>query len=176
MKLNERDSRHEHVLQVARQMMTAARTAPKGKGVDIIEVMMVTEADKDELAATMRRMGEEQGRPGFLRDADGVDLAECVVLVGTRPLPLGLNCGHCGFPKCALKPKEVPCAVNCVDVGIALGSACATAADWRVDTRVMYSAGIVAEQLGWLEGSTQVYAIPVSASSKNPFFDRKPKA
>ena len=34
---NERDCRHEHVLGVARQMMTAARTAPKGKGVDVIE-------------------------------------------------------------------------------------------------------------------------------------------
>ena len=33
---NDRASRHEHVLDVARQMMTAARTAPKGKGVDII--------------------------------------------------------------------------------------------------------------------------------------------
>ena len=30
MILNERDSRHEQVLQVAQQMMTAARTAPKG--------------------------------------------------------------------------------------------------------------------------------------------------
>ena len=28
MILNERDARHEHILQVARQMMTAARTAP----------------------------------------------------------------------------------------------------------------------------------------------------
>ena len=41
MILNERDSRHEQVLQVAQQMMTAARTAPKGKGVDIIEVAIV---------------------------------------------------------------------------------------------------------------------------------------
>ena len=41
MILNERESRHEHVLHVARQMMTAARTAPKGKGVDIIEIAMV---------------------------------------------------------------------------------------------------------------------------------------
>ena len=43
MILNERESRHEHVLHVARQMMTAARTAPKGKGVDIIEIAMVTD-------------------------------------------------------------------------------------------------------------------------------------
>ena len=34
---NERDCRHEHVLDVARQMLTAARTAPKGKGIDVIE-------------------------------------------------------------------------------------------------------------------------------------------
>lgn len=31
MILNERDARHEHILQVARQMMTAARTARKEK-------------------------------------------------------------------------------------------------------------------------------------------------
>ena len=35
MILNERDSRHEQVLQIAQQMMIAARTAPKAKGVDI---------------------------------------------------------------------------------------------------------------------------------------------
>ena len=43
MILNERDSRHEQVLQIAQQMMIAARTAPKAKGVDIIEVAMVTD-------------------------------------------------------------------------------------------------------------------------------------
>ena len=36
MILNERDARHEHLLNVAKQIMTAARTAPKGKGIDII--------------------------------------------------------------------------------------------------------------------------------------------
>ena len=45
----------------------------------------------------------------------------------------------------------------------------------ELDTRVMFSAGLAAQRLNWLEGCTQVYAIPVSASSKNPFFDRKPK-
>ena len=37
--------------------------------------------------------------------------------------------------------NDVPCAFNSIDVGIAVGSACATAADLRLDTRVMYSAG-----------------------------------
>ena len=38
MILNEKDSRHEQVLLVAQEMMLAARTAPKAKGMDIIEV------------------------------------------------------------------------------------------------------------------------------------------
>lgn len=51
MILNERDSRHEHVLNVARQMMTAARTAPKGKGIDIIETAIVTGEEIQQLSA-----------------------------------------------------------------------------------------------------------------------------
>ena len=46
----------------------------------------------------------------------------------------------------------------------------------RVDTRVMFSAGLAAQQLNYLgEGVGSIMAIPVSATSKNPFFDRKPK-
>lgn len=173
---NERESRHAHVLNVARQMMTAARTAPKGKGVDVIEIALVTDDDLTHLAEEMRILAEEKNMKFFLRDADNVLQAECVVLIGTREQAQGLNCGHCGFPLCTARANGVPCAMNSIDVGIAVGSACATAADCRVDTRVMFSAGLAAQRLGWLpEGSKTVLAIPVSASSKNPFFDRKPK-
>ena len=53
MIVNERESRHEHVLEVGRQMMTAARTAPKGKGIDIIEVAMVTDDEIIRLSEDM---------------------------------------------------------------------------------------------------------------------------
>ena len=175
MILNERDARHEHVLQVARQMMTAARTAPKGKGIDIIEVALITDEEIKQLSDTMIAMVEEHGMKFFLRDAANILSAECVVLIGTRKQTQGLNCGHCGFATCAGRTDGVPCALNSIDVGIAIGSACATAADLRVDTRVMFSAGLAAQQLEWLPGCRSVYAIPVSASTKNPFFDRKPK-
>ena len=56
---NERDIRHEHILNVARQMMTAARTAPKGKGIDIIEVALVTGEDIKILSDKMIAMVEE---------------------------------------------------------------------------------------------------------------------
>ena len=175
MIINERESRHEQVLNVARQMMTAARTAPKGKGVDIIEVALVTDEDIKKLSEQLISLSEEKGMKFFLRDADNILSAECVILIGTRELAQGLNCGHCGFPTCAERSLGVPCAINSVDVGIAIGSACATAADHRVDTRVMFSAGLAAQRLDILKGCKQVFAIPVSASSKNPFFDRKPK-
>ena len=175
MIINERESRHEQVLNVARQMMTAARTAPKGKGVDIIEVALVTDEDIKKLSEQLISLSEEKGMKFFLRDADNILSAECVLLIGTRELAQGLNCGHCGFPTCAERSVGVPCIINSVDGGIAIGSACATAADHRVDTRVMFSAGLAAQRLDILKGCKQVFAIPVSASSKNPFFDRKPK-
>ena len=175
MILNERDNRHDQVLMAAQQMMVAARTAPKAKGVDVIEVAMVTESNIRILSDTMKQMYEENGFKFFLRDADNILDAECVVLIGTREHAHGLDCGYCGFEACNLREEEVPCALNSVDVGIAIGSACSVAADLRVDTRVMFSAGLAARQLDWLDGCSQVFAIPVSASSKNPFFDRKPK-
>ena len=134
---NERDCRHEHVLDVARQMLTAARTAPKGKGIDVIEAALVTGEDIKKLSEKMVAMVEEHGMKFFLRDADNILQAECVIIIGTREQTQGLNCGHCGFPTCAGRPEGVPCALNTVDVGIAVGSACAMAADLRVDTRVI---------------------------------------
>ena len=153
---NERDIRHEHILNVARQMMTA------GEDIKILSDKMIA-------------MVEEHGMKFFLRDADNILSAECIVLIGTREQAQGLNCGHCGYATCAARTEGVPCALNSIDVGIAIGSACATAADMRVDTRVMFSAGLAAQQLNWLKDCKMVMAIPVSASSKNPFFDRKPK-
>ena len=140
---NERTCRHEHVLNVARQMMTAARTAPKGKGVDIIEIAMISDDSLKVLSDKMIAMVEEHGMKFFLRDAENILQAECVIIIGTREQAQGLNCGHCGYPTCAGRPEGVPCAINSVDVGIAIGSACATAADLRV----MFSAGLAAQRL-----------------------------
>ena len=175
MIINEREARHEQVMQIARQMMTAARTAPKGKGVDVIEIALVEGDDIRRLSEEMRAIQEVNGFKFFLRDADNILNAECILLIGTREHAHGLNCGHCGYSNCTDRPNGVPCAIVSVDVGIAIGSACATAADHRVDTRVMFSAGLAAQRLNILKGCRQVFAIPVSASSKNPFFDRKPK-
>ena len=63
--------------------------------------------------------------------------------------------------------------MNSIDVGIAIGSACSKIADMRLDSRVLFSAGWAARRLNLVDGADLLFAIPVTAASKNPFFDRK---
>jgi len=170
---NERDARHQRVMDAVGKMMTAARTAPKAKGIDIIEIMVVEGSDLQTLSEKTREFSIQNGRKFFFRDADNVLLAESVLLIGTHQQKQALDCSYCGFPTCNDKPDATPCVINSVDVGIAIGSACAMAADMRLDTRVMYSVGYAAKALDWLKGCDTIFAILISASSKNPFFDRK---
>ena len=85
MIINERDLLHQSVVEAAHRMMTAARTAPKAKGVDIIEIALVEEReDLEKLAEAMRRRSEETGFKFLLRDADNILQGEAVILIGTR--------------------------------------------------------------------------------------------
>lgn len=171
---NERNIRCQQALDIAEKMLVAARTAPKGKGVDVLECAVITGEDQEELIRTMEAIGHERGHQFFLRDADNVRMSQCVVLIGTRAKQQGLNCGYCGFPTCVDKPRQAPCEINAIDVGIALGSATSRAQAYGVDTRIMFSAGQAAWKMRLLgEDVEQVYAIPVSISSKSPFFDRR---
>lgn len=175
MILNERSNRNTAILQAATAIMTAARTAPKGKGVDVIEIASVSGDELKTIATEMRKIHDENGFKFFLRDADNIEIADAVIFIGTTDHPHGLNCGQCGFDVCSLRTENVPCAINSIDVGIALGSACGKAADLRIDTRIMMSAGLAAQRLQILGNCRQVIALLLSISSKNPFFDRKPK-
>ena len=69
---NERDIRNRTVLALAEAVMTAARTAPKAKGRDLVEAVLITEDDLQRLADTMREMSAESGMKFLLRDANNV--------------------------------------------------------------------------------------------------------
>jgi uncharacterized ferredoxin-like protein len=176
MIINEKEIKDSQVLEVGKQMMIAARTAPKGKGVDNLEAILVSGDDLNILADSMDAGVQLHGRMFFHRDAANIRQAQAVVVLGTRLCTMNLNCGYCGYPTCEAKIQagpQYPCAFPINDLGIAIGSACATAADSRVDTRVMFSAGVAAMELGWLGPEVKAaFAIPISATSKNPFFDR----
>ena len=167
----------EAVLATARRMCAAARTAPKAKGIDHIETLVLTGADKDQVAYELERLSEPLGYKFFLRDAGNVRDAQALVLIGVREGARGLNdgCRHCHFESCAdCAEKGGVCVYDPMDLGIAIGSAVAVAADDRVDNRVLFSAGRAAMSLGLMgEDVRMVMGIPLSIKGKNPFFDRK---
>lgn len=164
------------LLEAARRICIAARTAPKGKGTDNLVSLVLTGTEKDEVAREMQRVGEETGVAFFVRDAENVRSAGALVLLGTKISTLGVpNCGFCGFKDCAENEKNNGiCAFNTGDLGIALGSAVSAAADNRVDNRVFFSAGRAAVNLKLLGPEVKIaYGIPLSVSGKSIFFDRK---
>ena len=165
----------EGLLEAARLVCLAARTAPKGRGKDLLVTAIASGSDKDRISAVMREIGRRSELPFFLRDADNVDAAPLVVLIGSRKEPLGLpDCGYCGFVDCrSMLVAGGCCSFNVGDLGIALGSAVSRAADMRIDNRIMYSIGKAVLEMGLLGDAVELaYGIPLSASSKSPFFDR----
>lgn len=124
MIIDERISRQSYMLDAAKQIMTAARTAPKGKGIDILEIITITEREIEILSQEMKKLSEETGLKFLMRDSENILSADALILIGTKEQKQALNCGYCGFPTCAEKPQNTPCAINSMDVGIAIGSAC----------------------------------------------------
>lgn len=174
----EEQERHTAVMEAARRMMAAARTAPKGCGIDNLAIATLQNPEIEQLAAKMEEMVEAGIAPKFfLRDAENIRQAEAVVLLGTKIAPIGLKyCGLCGFGNCGAKAQhpESPCAFNTGDLGIAVGSAVSVAMEARLDNRVMYTLGMAVRELKWLgEEYKIIYGIPLSCTGKNPFFDRK---
>lgn len=167
----------EALLAVAERMCLAARTAPKARGADnLVTAIVADAADKLALANEMRRLAEAIPAPFFARDADCLMAAGPCVIIGTRLERLGIpGCNLCGFEGCAANEQAgARCAYNAGDLGIALGSAASVAADQRVDCRIMYTIGLAAVRLGLLGPEVQVaHALPLSATGKSPFFDRK---
>jgi uncharacterized ferredoxin-like protein len=174
---SEESIRTETLIAIAKQMMLAARTAPKARGIDNIEIALVENHDIEMISKRMKKIGEESKSPSILRDADNILPAPVMVLLGTKIKTIGLKkCGFCGFKNCEEKEKyhDVPCSYNTGDLGIAIGSAVSVAMDHRVDNRIMYSVGLAVTEMGLLGKDVKIaYGIPLSGTAKNPFFDRK---
>lgn len=170
------DAENEIVLQVAKQMATAARTAPKAHGDDSIVTAIVTGDEKLNLAKRTQELGQEYGWDFMIRDAKMIKHAPAVLLIGVKKESalVGPVCGFCGFENCgACKAAGANCALKVTDLGIAVGSAVSIAADNRIDNRVFFSAGRAALDFDFFDEAPELaYAIPVSANGKSVFFDR----
>lgn len=163
------------VERIADLMCVAARTAPKGKGVDNLVTLIVNGQEKEKLAVEMRRIAQESGMAFFERDANCLDKSAVVVLLGQKVKPMGVKpCGFCGYADCAACGKGTGmCAISIGDLGIAIGSAANSAGFYHADNRVMFSVGKAALNIGLFDGEVKVaYGIPLSITGKSPFFDR----
>lgn len=167
----------EAILQIANLMAVSARTAPKSAGQDFIEIVVLDREQCKKLGEKMIELSDEDNIL-FERDGKGVKEVSAMLLLGIREHPgIGLECGACGIG-CTWKAKKGKdfygpnCLFRELDLGIALGSAVKTAAMHNVDNRIMFRAGTVAIQMGLIEAWVAM-GIPLSATGKNIFFDRK---
>ncbi len=183
--ISSEEAEEEGILRAAELMAIAARTAPKARGVDVIKTCIIYGEDLGKIADKMEEIADRTGMAFFRRDANCLRRSKAVVLIGASGSePRGLDCGACGFPTCeefrrhrAEKGyKGMMRGPNCVkamlDLGIAIGSAVKVAADLNVDNRVMFTIGVAALELGLMDADVAV-GIPLSATGKNIYFDRK---
>jgi len=161
------------VVDIAENMIIAAKTAPKGRGMERLSYLLITGNELKILSHKMEEISKESNVAFLARDAGNLLKADALVLIGASHNARNVQlCTHCGF-SCDKKPDETPCAITMVDMGIAIGSAVTMAAHFHVDNRVMYSIGLAAIELGLFPKEVKsAYGIPLSVSEKNIFFDR----
>ncbi|MCS7132197.1 MAG: DUF2148 domain-containing protein [Nitrososphaeria archaeon] len=173
------------IVEGAYLMSISARTAPKTRGIDEVEIVLIeNEKELNKLADKMEEIGKETERAFFVRDSNNVRRSQAVLLIGVKSSkPKGLNCGACGHGTCEEFEKAIKvqgrdfvgpmCAFQLIDLGIAVGSAAKTASLLNIDNRIMFSIGAAALKLGLMENSDFALGIPLSAYGKNIYFDRK---
>ncbi|MFX1509028.1 MAG: ferredoxin domain-containing protein [Promethearchaeota archaeon] len=182
MRITGLEEERKAVLDVARLMLLAARTAPKGRGDDDIETMILTGKEKNAVAKEMYKISKEPN-DHWTRDAKNVEQCQALFLIGLKgPKTLGTQCGACGYENCRQMLKVgrkegqffagPTCVIKAIDLGIALGSAVKTAQIHNVDNRIFFRAGVAAYRLKLIPESTIIIGIPLAAMGKSPFFDR----
>ena len=176
----EERARENSVKRAAEQMMAAARTAPKGRGADNLVIAIAGKETIKKIAEHQKIFAEKNNAAQFFfRDAENLLSADILFLIGTKYKPASVSpCGMCGFNDCSENEQHPghPCVLNVTDLGIAIGSAVSVASQLHIDNRIMYTVGQTILDLKLLGDDVKIaYGIPLSVSSKNPFFDRQTK-
>jgi uncharacterized ferredoxin-like protein len=183
MIIDEEKSREEAIKMAAYTLLISARTAPKARGEDSLEILFVNGEEKDAIADKMIELGQSGRHKDFVRDGESVKKAQGVILIGVfGEKSIGLSCGACGYQSCeefknAKREKGNDfigpnCIFKILDLGIALGSVAKLAGILGIDNRIMYRIGTTAKMLG-IAKSDVVMGIPLISAAKNPFFDRR---
>jgi uncharacterized ferredoxin-like protein len=161
----------EGIKLVAELMRISARSAPKTRGEDYLDIVSCSQAKIKVIGRAMIDFGEKQAKEKYIRDGNSLLKSQGLVLLGLKPHPpAGSNCGACGRD-CSNFPEGSNCAFRLLDLGIAIGSAVKTASLHNVDNRIMYRIGRIAKELKIMEANV-VIGIPLAATGKSIYFDR----
>lgn len=160
------DAIKEALVQVAKLMVISAITAPKARGADnVVCRIMDDEETINRIADKMEELAPELGEV-FLRDSRSLRNSKVLLLMGCKMTEAGM--------KVRIESIGITedVALSIVNLGIALGSAVKTASILNVDNRIMFTVGKAAKELRLLDADI-VLGIPLNASSKNIYFDRR---
>lgn len=154
----------DSVVYAAKLMAAAAITAPKARGVDNIVVRILFGREElESLASKMEELSRVYG-DFFSRDAQSVRSSAAVILIGCRAIQMNLK-----TPSSWRVDADTVCSI--VNLGIALGSAVKTASILNIDNRIMFTAGVAAQELKLIDAD-YVFGVPLSTTPKNIYFDR----
>ncbi|WP_029952029.1 ferredoxin domain-containing protein [Hippea sp. KM1] len=163
---------------VSKLLLVDAITAPKSVGRDDLVIDLIDDSKtKSKILERMKQITDRGGKSFYKRDAINIENIDFIILIGFKLFYHGFDCGFCGFSGCAeCESKGGVCAVSATDCGIAIGSVVKLASVFGIDNRIMISIGQAAKEVGYFkERIGGAYGIPLSATTKNPFFDRKIK-
>lgn len=156
-------------------MLGRAITAPKAKGVDDLEYILIEKKDFPPLLKEMQRQAIEEDIPFFIRDGKNLEKSDMLLLIGCIDEPRNVpNCGFCGYKDCSENRRNKGrCVYPAIDLGIAMGSALSLGQELGVDSRVMMSLGKAAISLDIFEKNiVTAIAMPLSITKKSIYFDR----
>ncbi len=171
----------DSLVYVLKLMAVSVKTAPKARGIDRLQALIVTGEEKNILAGEMEKLKDVM--PGFERDALNIRNSNAILLVGFKGgKGYNLNCGGCGYRNCRDFEENVvrktdwaftgpSCIYDLINLGIALGSAVKTASNLNVDNRIMFTVGVAAKRLKLMDADV-IIGIPVSSYGKSIYFDR----
>jgi len=179
----------EELVRVAKLCALAAKRAPKVADTEI-KTTIVTGEDIKPILELLEILGEGsafiRGDAAVVRKLMESGKPPVLLLVGVdASVPVGWNCGACGFPTCgefnkfcrenkslgyfAMGPS---CAWKIVDHGLALSYAAATCAMHNVENRIQTSVGASASLLGFMENCTFAVAITMGPAGEEYYFNR----
>ncbi len=161
---------------VSKLLLMDAITAPKSIGRNDIVVDIINDNKyKEPILDKAKEIAKRSGFGFYERDAFNCENISHIIVTGYKVFYHRFNCGFCGFESCdECENKGGMCAISITDSGIAIGSLVKLSSLFGVDNRVMLSIGQATKEVGFFKEKVGgAYGIPLSVTTKNPFFDRK---